>query len=132
MLIKLSRHLFFIVNEARSLAYKDKEWTIVNGNRNLHLNQPIKRYMTGLDGLRAISVLAVIAYHLHFRWAEGGSAGGGDFLRPIRISDYGSDSFRMEDAQWFLHYTILDQTNAQTTAGHDLYADCSGTVAFNY
>ncbi|MMZ48538.1 O-acetyltransferase OatA [compost metagenome] len=75
MLIKLSRHLFFIVNEARSLAYKDKEWTIVNGNRNLHLNQPIKRYMTGLDGLRAISVLAVIAYHLHFRWAEGGLLG---------------------------------------------------------
>ncbi|MEK4458752.1 acyltransferase family protein [Paenibacillus sp. FSL R10-2748] len=47
----------------------------MNGNRNLHLNQPIKRYMTGLDGLRAISVLAVIAYHLHFRWAEGGLLG---------------------------------------------------------
>lgn len=31
--------------------------------------------MTGLDGLRAISVLAVIAYHLHFRWAEGGLLG---------------------------------------------------------
>ncbi len=75
MLIKLSRHLFSIVNEARSIAYKDKEWTIVNGNRNLHLNQPTKRYMTGLDGLRAISVLAVIAYHLHFRWAEGGLLG---------------------------------------------------------
>ncbi|TKH39760.1 acetyltransferase [Paenibacillus polymyxa] len=47
----------------------------MNGNRNLHLNQPTKRYMTGLDGLRAISVLAVIAYHLHFRWAEGGLLG---------------------------------------------------------
>ncbi|MGW8440013.1 acyltransferase family protein [Paenibacillus sp. S33] len=47
----------------------------MNGNRNLHLNQPKKRYMTGLDGLRAISVLAVIAYHLHFRWAEGGLLG---------------------------------------------------------
>uniref|UniRef100_UPI0035933BE1 acyltransferase family protein n=1 Tax=Paenibacillus polymyxa TaxID=1406 RepID=UPI0035933BE1 len=47
----------------------------MNGNRNLHLNQPIKRYMTGLDGLRSISVLAVIAYHLHFKWAEGGLLG---------------------------------------------------------
>lgn len=49
--------------------------TIVNGNRNLHLNQPTKRYMTDLDGLRSISVLAVIAYHLHFKWAEGGLLG---------------------------------------------------------
>ncbi|AHM64150.1 hypothetical protein PPSQR21_004860 [Paenibacillus polymyxa SQR-21] len=47
----------------------------MNENPNLHLNQPIKRYMTGLDGLRAISVLAVIAYHLHLRWAEGGLLG---------------------------------------------------------
>src|SRR4051812_13319662 len=34
-----------------------------------------QRYMPGLDGLRAIAVLAVIAYHLGFRWAPGGLLG---------------------------------------------------------
>ena len=31
-----------------------------------------QRYMPGLDGLRAIAVLAVIAYHLNPAWAPGG------------------------------------------------------------
>ncbi len=34
-----------------------------------------KRYMPGLDGLRALSVLAVIAYHLNMKWAQGGLIG---------------------------------------------------------
>ncbi|WP_211747800.1 acyltransferase family protein [Paenibacillus sp. Marseille-Q4541] len=34
-----------------------------------------KRYMPGLDGLRAISVLAVMAYHLNVEWASGGLLG---------------------------------------------------------
>src|ERR1044072_4531899 len=34
-----------------------------------------ERYMPGLDGLRAIAVLGVIAYHLGFGWAEGGVLG---------------------------------------------------------
>jgi len=33
------------------------------------------RYMPGLDGLRAISVLAVIAYHMNVSWAPGGLLG---------------------------------------------------------
>lgn len=33
------------------------------------------RYILGLDGLRAIAVLAVIAYHLEFNWAPGGFLG---------------------------------------------------------
>lgn len=32
-------------------------------------------YMPGLDGIRAIAVLAVIAYHLNFGWAPGGLLG---------------------------------------------------------
>lgn len=40
-----------------------------------HTIQPVKRYMPGLDGLRALSVLAVIAYHLNLKWAGGGLLG---------------------------------------------------------
>ncbi|KXZ17872.1 peptidoglycan O-acetyltransferase [Bacillus nakamurai] len=34
-----------------------------------------RRYIPGLDGLRAFAVLAVIAYHLNFNWADGGFIG---------------------------------------------------------
>lgn len=33
------------------------------------------RYIPGLDGLRALAVLSVIAYHLKFNWASGGLLG---------------------------------------------------------
>lgn len=45
--------------------------------------EPIKRnqrYMPGLDGLRAIAVLAVLAFHLGFGWAPGGLLGVGIFF----------------------------------------------------
>lgn len=48
----------------------------MNGKRE----RPMKRYMPGLDGLRAISVLAVIAYHLDMKWAQGGLLGVGVFF----------------------------------------------------
>jgi peptidoglycan/LPS O-acetylase OafA/YrhL len=39
-----------------------------------------QRYMPGLDGLRALAVLAVIAYHLQLGWAQGGLLGVGVFF----------------------------------------------------
>ncbi len=45
--------------------------------------EPVKRnqrYMPGLDGLRAIAVLSVIAFHLEFGWAQGGLLGVGIFF----------------------------------------------------
>lgn len=45
--------------------------------------EPVKRdqrYMPGLDGLRAIAVLAVIVFHLGFGWAPGGLLGVGVFF----------------------------------------------------
>ena len=38
------------------------------------------RYMPGLDGIRALAVAAVIAYHLGFTWAPGGLLGVGVFF----------------------------------------------------
>ncbi len=39
-----------------------------------------QRYIPGLDGLRALAVLAVIAYHLNLGWAQGGLLGVGIFF----------------------------------------------------
>src|SRR6202451_1236769 len=39
-----------------------------------------QRYMPGLDGLRAIAVLAVIAFHEQLGWAPGGLLGVGVFF----------------------------------------------------
>ncbi|TVZ04500.1 acyltransferase [Trebonia kvetii] len=45
--------------------------------------QPVRddqRYLPGLDGLRAIAVAAVVAYHLGYGWAQGGLLGVGVFF----------------------------------------------------
>jgi peptidoglycan/LPS O-acetylase OafA/YrhL len=39
-----------------------------------------QRYVPGLDGLRALAVLAVVAYHVNFGWAQGGLLGVGIFF----------------------------------------------------
>ncbi len=39
------------------------------------MSRPRTRYIGSLDGLRAFAVLAVIAYHMGFQWAQGGLLG---------------------------------------------------------
>src|SRR5438477_12091405 len=39
-----------------------------------------QRYVSGLDGVRAVAVLCVIAYHLNVPWAQGGLLGVGVFF----------------------------------------------------
>lgn len=44
-------------------------------NRRQNTAQPKKRYIASLDGLRALAVIAVIAYHLNIHTAQGGLLG---------------------------------------------------------
>jgi peptidoglycan/LPS O-acetylase OafA/YrhL len=53
-------------------------------------------YLPGLDGIRAIAVLAVIAYHLNFGWASGGLLGvqvffvlSGYLITDLLVAEYG-------------------------------------------
>jgi peptidoglycan/LPS O-acetylase OafA/YrhL len=61
--------------------------------------RPGQRYMPGLDGLRAVAVLAVIAYHEQFGWALGGLLGVGVFftlsgylITSLLLSQWGAES----------------------------------------
>lgn len=49
--------------------------TVQIHGRNKYSQPGPSRYMPGLDGLRALAVLAVIAYHLNSTWAPGGLLG---------------------------------------------------------
>jgi peptidoglycan/LPS O-acetylase OafA/YrhL len=55
-----------------------------------------QRYVPGLDGLRAIAVLCVIAYHINAPWAKGGMLGVGVFftLSGYLITDLLLDHYR--------------------------------------
>lgn len=59
-----------------------------------------KRYMPGLDGLRAVAVLGVIAYHLGASWLPGGFVGVGIFfvLSGYLITDLLSMEWRASGA----------------------------------
>ncbi len=53
-------------------------------------------YLPGLDGIRAIAVLAVMAYHLNFGWAPGGLLGvqvffvlSGYLITDLLVAEYG-------------------------------------------
>ena len=56
-------------------------------------------YNPGLDGIRAVAVLGVIAYHLNFGWAKGGLLGVGVFfvlsgylITDLLLAEYGRHS----------------------------------------
>ncbi|WP_372011292.1 acyltransferase family protein [Paenibacillus chitinolyticus] len=70
--------------------------------------QLLKRYMPGLDGLRAISVLAVIAYHFNLKWAKGGLLGVEVFfvLSGYLITDQLLWELKTQRKISFLHFWI--------------------------
>jgi len=51
---------------------------------NANNSTPSRRYMPGLDGLRALSVIAVVAYHLNLTWAPGGFIASAERTAPVR------------------------------------------------
>src|SRR3954462_11377718 len=69
--------------------------------------EPVKReqrYIPGLDGLRAIAVLAVLAYHLGIGWAGGGLLGVGVFftlsgylITDILLAQAGEGGIRLKE-----------------------------------
>jgi peptidoglycan/LPS O-acetylase OafA/YrhL len=65
------------------------------------------RYMPGLDGIRALAVSAVIAYHLGFGWAPGGLLGVGVFftLSGYLITDLLIESW--DQGRWRLREFYL-------------------------
>ncbi len=65
------------------------------------------RYMPGLDGIRALAVSAVIAYHLGFGWAPGGLMGVGMFftLSGYLITDLLIDAW--DQGRWRLRNFYL-------------------------
>jgi peptidoglycan/LPS O-acetylase OafA/YrhL len=59
-----------------------------------------QRYLPGLDGLRALAVLAVVAYHVGLGWTPGGLLGVGVFFT---LSGYLiTDLLVGQYAQWSL------------------------------
>jgi len=61
-----------------------------------------RRYLPGLDGLRALAVSAVVAYHLGFGWAAGGFLGvsvfftlSGYLITDLILSQWASASFEL-------------------------------------
>ncbi|AYV69990.1 acetyltransferase [Niallia circulans] len=65
-----------------------------------------RRYMSGLDGLRAISVLAVIAYHLNIKYFQGGLLGVGIFfvISGYLITDQIITEWQRQDSFNLLHF----------------------------
>lgn len=63
--------------------------------------QSERRYVAGLDGIRALAVLSVIAYHLGFSWAKGGMLGVGVFFT---LSGYLITDLLL--AEWLRHGTF--------------------------
>jgi len=68
-----------------------------------------QRYMPGLDGLRALAVLAVIAYHEQFGWAQGGLLGVGVFftlsgflITSLLVGEWSADG-RIKLGDFWLH-----------------------------
>lgn len=68
------------------------EMSSIRSMNNLDMNSSsgtnAAGYMPALDGLRALAVFAVIAYHLDLQYAQGGLLGVSLFFRTVRFPDH--------------------------------------------
>lgn len=64
-----------------------------------------QRYMPGLDGLRALAVAAVVAYHLELGWAQGGLLGVAVFFT---LSGYLITDLLLEQRESLGHLRLAD------------------------
>ncbi|WHX98107.1 acyltransferase family protein [Neobacillus sp. DY30] len=67
-----------------------------------------RRYMPGIDGLRAIAVIGVILYHLNIPWFQGGFTGVTVFfvLSGYLITDLLIDEWNKNDKIDYIHFMI--------------------------
>ncbi|MEH6996662.1 acyltransferase, partial [Neobacillus drentensis] len=67
-----------------------------------------RRYMAGIDGLRAVAVLGVILYHLNIPWFQGGFSGVTVFfvLSGYLITDILIDEWNKNNKINFLRFMI--------------------------
>ena len=100
----LGNKAFFVLKEvvcnetAEALYGKPKIWYNMmeskKNERNIQMkagqtgSEKREGYIYGIDGLRAVAVLMVFAYHLRLPFAKGGLLGVTVFFCYIRISDY--------------------------------------------
>ena len=86
-----------------------------------------RRYMPGLDGLRALAVLAVIAYHVNMPWAGGGLLGvciffvlSGYLITDILVAQYKS-SGGIDLKEFWLGRARPSQNSFRSMPPEDLY-----------
>src|SRR4051812_32390334 len=55
----------------------ERSWFVAMHERSISAGVPIRKagYLPYIDGLRAVAVLSVVAYHLDARWLPGGFTG---------------------------------------------------------
>ena len=94
-------------------------------------NNDKRRYMPGIDGLRAIAVIGVILYHLNIPWFQGGFSGVTVFfvLSGYLITDILIDEWNKNNKINYLRFMIRRfRRLAPAVLVDDFYCDSLGNT----